>query len=161
MAAAARIFRRASSHTSHISHFPHVTLDMGARTRAPVTVRNIYCIGRNYVAHAHELGNEVPSEPVIFTKSSAALRALGGGELAFSDETFHYEAELVLLLGQAPVPLGALQEGRELECVQGFGLGLDLTRRGKQSELKRAGLPWTVSRSLPYRRGPRSQRRRS
>ena len=51
-----------------------------------------YCIGRNYAAHARELGNEVPKEePVIFMKSSAALRPLEQGEISFADETFHHE----------------------------------------------------------------------
>lgn len=51
-----------------------------------------YCIGRNFAAHARELGNEIPKEdPVIFLKSSAALRPLHEGELAFNEETFHHE----------------------------------------------------------------------
>ena len=138
-----------TSAASHLASFPHVNLALTKTTKAPIAVRNIYCIGRNYVAHALELGNKVPTEePVIFTKSSASLRGLEGGELAFADETFHFEAELVLLLGPAHVPLGALTAGREADCVQGYGLGLDLTRRAKQSELKKGGLPWTVSKSF-------------
>ena len=57
------------------------------------------------------------------------------------------EVELVALVG-THVPLGGLPHGRELECVRAVGLGLDLTRRGKQSELKKGGLPWTVSKSF-------------
>ena len=56
-----------------------------------------YCIGRNYAAHARELGNEVPKEePVIFMKSSAALRPLERGEISFADETFHHEVSAIL-----------------------------------------------------------------
>ena len=144
--AAARLWRRHAS-SGLPAHVPAVELQIGRRT-APVGARNIYCIGRNYAAHAIELNNAVPTEePVIFMKSNAALRGLEDERLAFSDETFHFEAELVLLVGEH-VPLGALAAGRELECLKAAGLGLDLTRRGKQSELKAAGLPWTLSKSF-------------
>jgi len=118
----------------------------GAPTSVPIT--NVWCIGRNYVEHAKELGNAVPTEePVIFLKSSSAVRPLESGLLAFADETFHHEIELVLLVGKH-VPLGALAVGQEVDCVSAVGLGLDLTRRGKQSELKKAGLPWTLAKSF-------------
>lgn len=123
---------------------------MGNKNTAPVPVRNIYCVGRNYVEHALELNNPVPTEtPVIFLKASSSLRSLDDAAHngAFADETFHFEAELVLLVG-AHVPLGSLQPGRETECLQGFGLGLDLTRRGVQSELKKEGKPWTLAKSF-------------
>jgi len=112
-------------------------------------VRNIYCIGRNYAAHAAELGNAVPQEePVIFMKSSASLRPLGKGDLAFEHEVFHHEIELVLLIG-TPVPRGKLSlDANGSDCVRAVGLGLDLTRRAKQTELKKAGLPWTASKSF-------------
>ena len=88
---------------------------------AGVEIRNVYCIGRNYAAHARELNNPVPTEePVIFLKSSTSVRpdafveapsasnsAWASGPLAYEHETFSYEAELVLLVGEH-VPLGAL-----------------------------------------------------
>ena len=130
-------------------HVPSVDVKL-ARGSAPVPVRNVYCIGRNYAEHARELGNAVPKEePVIFLKSSASLRGLAAPpeSVAFAEETFHFEAELVLLVG-SHVPLGTLVEGREEECIRAVGLGLDLTRREKQRVLKKAGLPWTVSKSF-------------
>jgi len=138
---------------SHLANLPHVDLLLDkSKVTAPVSVRNIYCIGRNYAEHATELGNAVPNEaPVIFLKSSASIRPLDDGyrphECAFDDEPLHFEAELVLLVG-SHVPLASLREGRETECLQGFGLGLDLTRRGVQSELKREGKPWTLAKSF-------------
>ena len=60
----------------------------------------IYCIGRNYKKHAEELGNAVPTEPMVFLSSPTALRNLQTGELAYSEETFHYEAELVLKINR-------------------------------------------------------------
>jgi 2-keto-4-pentenoate hydratase/2-oxohepta-3-ene-1,7-dioic acid hydratase in catechol pathway len=130
-------------------YVPHVQVIGVNRRPLPYLVRNIYCIGRNYAEHARELGNAIPEEePVIFLKSSSSLRALQpSSPLAFADETFHFECELVLLVG-SHVPLGKLEAGSERQCLEAIGLGLDLTRRSKQSELKKAGLPWTVSKSF-------------
>ena len=113
-------------------------------------VRNVWCIGRNYAAHARELGNAVPTEePVIFLKASSACRPLSAGPIAFESETFHHEIEMVLLVGEH-VPLGGLTAADRdpTACVRAVGLGLDLTRRGKQTELKKAGLPWTLAKSF-------------
>lgn len=105
-------------------------------------------LGRNYVEHAKELGNAVPKEePVIFLKSSSSVRSLEGGQIAFASQVFHHEIELVLLVGQH-VPLNTVAEGCELDCIRAVGLGLDLTRREKQAELKSAGLPWTLAKSF-------------
>ena len=92
----------------------------------PVTPSKIVCIGRNYVSHIRELGNEVPDEMVVFCKPNSAigteLRAEHGGE------ALHYEGEIALLV----------QGGR----FAGAGFGLDLTKRRLQSRLKKNGLPW-------------------
>ena len=67
---------------------------------------------------------------------------------AFEGALSRLQVELVVLVG-AHTPLGALSSGgSELDCVRAVGLGLDLTRRGKQNELKKAGLPWTASKSF-------------
>jgi 2-keto-4-pentenoate hydratase/2-oxohepta-3-ene-1,7-dioic acid hydratase in catechol pathway len=105
---------------------------------------SIYCIGRNYAEHAAELGNPVPAEPVVFLKSTAALRPLAGGITAFPGETFHHEAELVVRLGRS-VPFGA-EAG--WEAVDALALGIDLTRREVQARLKEKGLPWTTAKSF-------------
>ncbi|MEZ4235589.1 MAG: fumarylacetoacetate hydrolase family protein [Myxococcota bacterium] len=108
-------------------------------------VGTVYAIGRNYAAHARELGNPVPQgDPVVFLKARAAVRGLEPAPLAFPDWTFHHEVELVLLVGEA-VPLGAAGAWSQ---VAGVALGLDLTRRDVQSEAKQAGLPWTAAKSF-------------
>ena len=87
----------------------------------------IVCVGRNFVAHAEELGNPVPEEMVVFCKPASAI-----GRILHShsgDEALHYEGEICLMMG-------------EQGTVRGAGFGLDLTRRGLQSELKAKGLPW-------------------
>ncbi len=86
----------------------------------------IVCIGRNYVAHIEELGNERPEEMVAFCKPASAI----GERLQarFDGETLHYEGEICLLIGDGG--------------IAGVGFGLDLTRRQTQSRLKQKGLPW-------------------
>lgn len=105
---------------------------------------NIYCIGRNYSEHAKELGNDVPSEPVVFLKAPSALRTLEGQELAFPDESIHHEVEVVLLIGRTLRPGEKISE----DVIAGVSLGLDLTRRDVQSQLKKQGLPWTTAKSF-------------
>jgi 2-keto-4-pentenoate hydratase/2-oxohepta-3-ene-1,7-dioic acid hydratase in catechol pathway len=110
-----------------------------------LTAKTVFCIGRNVFAHAVELGNEAPSEPLVFMKSVGALRPLDAtGVIAYPDETFHHEAEAVVVVGQ-PVPLGATVGW---EAVEGVALGLDLTRRPVQNQLKKKGLPWILAKSF-------------
>lgn len=102
-------------------------------------IRNIYCIGRNYRLHALELGNEVPEEPLVFTKPSHAVIPMNGNvvELSGSRGEVHFELEIVLRIGRSLEP-GAEPD----ECIDGFALGLDLTLRDVQSKLKAKGHPW-------------------
>lgn len=121
---------------------PSVTIE----NFGPAPVSTIYGIGRNYAEHAKELGNQAPvGEPVVFLKSPASLRPLAAGKVAFGAESFHHEAELVLRIGQT-VPLGS--RGLGWSAVDAIGLGIDLTRREKQAELKSKGLPWTLAKSF-------------
>jgi len=90
-----------------------------------VTPSKIVCIGRNYVDHAKELGNDIPSEPVIFIKPNSSIsKRLSIG----SKEPNHYEAEICFLV----------QKGQ----LVAVGFGLDLTKRATQTRLKEACLPW-------------------
>lgn len=105
---------------------------------------NVYCIGRNYADHAKELGNEIPTEPVVFLKAPSALRALASGPLAFPDETFHHELELCLLVGRHLERVSDVHA----DAVIAVTLGLDLTRRPVQEQAKKKGLPWTTAKSF-------------
>lgn len=120
------------------------TSDVRMQDGTLVPVGTIYCIGRNYAEHAKELGNAVPSEPVVFMKAAATLRPMASGPLAFADETFHHEAEVVFLVGR-DIALGGTGDARDIAAA---GLGLDLTRREVQSALKAKGLPWTTAKSF-------------
>ncbi|KRF43386.1 fumarylacetoacetate hydrolase family protein [Paenibacillus sp. Soil787] len=102
-------------------------------------VRNIYCVGRNYRAHAAELGNDVPDQPMIFTKPTHALAPMNGGELALPGDQgeIHYEAELVLHIAKP------YTEGIQVdEIVDKYALGIDFTLRDVQNVIKKKGQPW-------------------
>ena len=103
---------------------------------------NIYCIGRNYQEHAAELGNQVPTEPIVFLKSPAALRAHDEPGIAFPEETYSHEIELVLLIGHHYPHL------KNWPKVCAVGLGIDVTRREVQTALKAKGLPWTKAKNF-------------
>ena len=107
-------------------------------------LKNIYCVARNYALHAKELNNEIPDEPVIFLKSTTSVRSLSQGDIAFADEQFHYEAEVVCLIGKDT----SMGDNLSIDVIDSFALGIDLTRRKKQTELKKKGHPWTLSKSF-------------
>ncbi len=112
----------------------------------PAPVPTIYGIGRNYLEHVKELGNTPPvGEPVVFLKAPSSLRPLASGKMGFPDTAFHYEAELVLRIGQTTA-VGT--KGVGWDIVDAIGLGIDITRREKQAELKAKGLPWTLAKSF-------------
>ena len=113
----------------------------------PLTIGKVVCVGRNYVAHAHELGNEVPSSPLLFMKptssivsisSTAAANKLVRPDTSRYGET-HYEAELCIQLS-ADLPAATVEQAKQ--AVGGVTLGLDLTLRDLQSKLKDKGQPW-------------------
>ncbi|MDX9759382.1 MAG: fumarylacetoacetate hydrolase family protein [Bacteroidota bacterium] len=111
-----------------------------------VDVGTIYCIGRNYIKHIRELENEVSTEPVLFLKPAASLiTQLREIELPAFSADVHHEAEMVLLIGR---------EGRNIpeeharHHIAGIAVGLDLTARDTQHELKEKGLPWAISKGF-------------
>lgn len=106
-------------------------------------VGKIVCVGRNYEAHAAEMGAERPSEPMLFLKPSTALLP-GGGVVRlppWSDEV-HHELELVVRMGERLQAATVEEAGR---AVDAWGVGLDLTARDVQSRAKQAGHPWAVA----------------
>jgi 2-keto-4-pentenoate hydratase/2-oxohepta-3-ene-1,7-dioic acid hydratase in catechol pathway len=110
-------------------------------------VGTIYCIGRNYSAHALEMGAEVPEKPLVFIKPSAAYM-YGQNAIIQRPEyskEMHHEAELVVVIGE-DVPHDAGDEIGNYIC--GYGIGLDLTLRDVQSIAKQKGEPWSISKSF-------------
>ena len=119
---------------------------MSALSLTPETVGTLYCVGRNYVAHAKELNNPVPSSPVIFTKARSTVCAMTGeltlpGALGRCD----HETEVVIRIGK---PLYQADEPQALSAISHIGMGLDLTLRDKQTELKQKSHPWDLAKSF-------------
>ncbi|MDO5059646.1 MAG: fumarylacetoacetate hydrolase family protein [Neisseria sp.] len=111
-----------------------------------LAANTVFCIGRNYVAHIAELSNEMPTEPLVFLKPNACLLN-SGAEIALPpfSRNVHYEAELVLLIGE---DANALTAENALSIVAGYGVGLDLTARDVQDVAKSKGLPWTKAKGF-------------
>jgi len=100
----------------------------------------IFCIGRNYVAHAKELGNEVPEEPVIFMKpKSALLQAHTPFYYPEFTNELHYECELVIQICKNGKHIQEQFAGKYYDAITA---GIDFTARDIQNELKKKGLPW-------------------
>lgn len=103
-------------------------------------IGKIVCIGRNYVAHAKELGNVVPTKPLLFMKPASCIRHVSEG-VSFPRDLgeCHYECELVIQLNK-DLSNATLDEVQN--AIGKVTLGLDLTLRDVQSQLKEQGLPW-------------------
>ncbi|ENW20625.1 Fumarylacetoacetate hydrolase family protein [Acinetobacter haemolyticus CIP 64.3 = MTCC 9819] len=101
----------------------------------------IVCVGRNYAEHAKELGNAVPDRPILFMKPPSSLATLAQG-VAWNQALgeCHYECEICLQIAH---PLSQeTDKNKALEAIGAITLGLDLTLRDLQSELKDKGQPW-------------------
>lgn len=119
---------------------PAATVEVaGSPDRLPV--RRIFCVGRNYAAHAREMGKDPDRDPpFFFTKPSDAVVA-SGEAVAYPPDTnnFHYEAELVVAIGTGGRNIA---EADSLSHVWGYAVGNDLTRRDLQLEAREKGRPW-------------------
>jgi 2-keto-4-pentenoate hydratase/2-oxohepta-3-ene-1,7-dioic acid hydratase in catechol pathway len=106
----------------------------------------IICIGRNYADHAKELGNQIPSEPVIFMKPDSAILSKGSAFFIpeFSSDV-HFEAELVVRIDR----LGKnIEERFAHRYFSQIAMGIDFTARDLQQKLKEKGLPWEKAKSF-------------
>lgn len=113
---------------------------------APVPVGKILCLARNYVAHAHELGNEVPTDPVLFSKPASSIVKSGENVIIPSySNSCHHEAELAVLIGGNGKDI-APEDAMSLVC--GYGVALDMTLRDTQTELKSKGYPWDLAKGF-------------
>ena len=112
----------------------------------PLPPGKLVCVGRNYVAHADELGNAVPDEPLLFIKPNTALTPLSPSfTIPTHSGVVHHETELALLIGH-PLRRATIAEAQE--ALLGIGLALDLTLRDRQSELKSLSHPWEKAKAF-------------
>jgi fumarylpyruvate hydrolase len=112
-------------------------------------VHRIYCVGRNYAAHAREMGHDSSREvPFFFLKPADAI-TLPGQTVPYPrmSHEFHHEVELVLAIGKAGAEI---PETRAFEHIWGTAVGVDLTRRDLQMEAKRQGRPWDMGKAFDY-----------
>jgi 2-keto-4-pentenoate hydratase/2-oxohepta-3-ene-1,7-dioic acid hydratase in catechol pathway len=116
-------------------------------------VRRIYCIGRNYAAHAREMGSDPTREPpFFFQKPTDAIQHVPAGTVADHlypslTRNYHYEAELVACIGRGGrnIPVASA-----LEHVYGYTLGLDMTRRDLQRAMGDEKKPWEIGKSFDH-----------
>lgn len=110
-------------------------------------VRRIFCVGRNYAAHAREMGRDPDREPPFFFTKWAETVVPDGSQIAYPPGTanFHYEAELVVAIGKAGF---AIDRARALDHVWGYATGLDMTRRDLQLEARDKGRPWDIGKNV-------------
>ena len=117
----------------------------GSEDRYPV--RRVYCIGRNYGAHAREMGYDPDREPPFFFMKPADAVVHGTGSIPYPSRTadLHHEIELVVGIGRGG---SNIPTNQALEHVYGYAVGIDFTRRDLQKEAKKLGRPWDTAKGF-------------
>ncbi|WP_347555901.1 fumarylacetoacetate hydrolase family protein [Robbsia sp. KACC 23696] len=124
-----------------------------AGANADFPVRRIYCVGRNYAAHAREMGHDPDREPPFFFSkpADAVVYVAPGSEGAFpyptKSDDVHFELELVAAIGKGGKNIPAAEA---LDHVYGYALGLDMTRRDLQAASKKLGRPWETAKGFDH-----------
>lgn len=120
----------------------------GSNTEFPV--RRIYCVGRNYVEHAQEMGFTGREAPFFFCKPADSIVVVPQGEtvtIPYPSETsnLHHEIELVVAIGKGG---SNIAESDAAKHIFGYAVGLDMTRRDLQMDLRKAGRPWELGKAF-------------
>jgi fumarylpyruvate hydrolase len=120
---------------------------LGMDKRFPVN--RVYCVGRNYAAHAIEMGSSDREAPFFFSKPSNAV-IFDGKQIPYPSRTadLHHEVELVVALG--PNAGCKLTQEQANEAIFGYAVGIDFTRRDLQAEAKNKGRPWDTSKGFDF-----------
>ena len=113
-------------------------------------VRRIYCVGRNYVEHAQEMGFSGREPPFFFMKPGDAVVPVAEGETGVIDypsltQNLHHEIELVVAIGTGGRNIAAAEA---FQHIYGYAVGLDMTRRDLQGEMKKQGRPWCIGKGF-------------
>ncbi|VXB30807.1 fumarylacetoacetate hydrolase family protein [Massilia sp. 9I] len=133
-----------SSYVIHAPAQPSLAV-AGSQDRFPI--RRVFCVGRNYGAHAREMGSDPNREPPFFFTKPADAVVPASGAVPYPPATgdLHHEVELVVALGAGGADITSEQA---LSLVWGYGVGLDLTRRDLQAVAKDAGRPWDMAKGF-------------
>jgi len=128
---------------------PSVPVQGGAAT-ASFPVHRIYCVGRNYVEHAIEMGHSGREAPFFFMKPADAVLPIAEGTVGQMhyptlSKSLHHELEMVVAIGTGGRDIPAAQA---LQHVWGYAVGLDMTRRDLQAEAKKLGRPWCIAKGF-------------
>jgi fumarylpyruvate hydrolase len=132
---------------------PQVTVPV-AGSDALFPVRRIYCVGRNYAAHAREMGFDPDREPpFFFCKPASGIVVVPEGvtvDLPYPSRTedYQHEIELVVAIGDTGLPGRDIAVGDALAHVWGYGVGLDMTRRDLQIKSRDKGRPWELGKAF-------------
>jgi len=118
-------------------------------TSALFPVHRIYCVGRNFADHAIEMGHDPDKEPPFFFQKNPDTLATPESGFPYPGATkdVHHEVELVVALknGGSDIPVE-----KALDCVYGYAIGLDMTRRDLQAEAKKHGRPWEIAKAFEH-----------
>lgn len=119
----------------------------GQQGRFPV--HRIYCVGRNYAAHAIEMGGDPNREPPFFFQKNPDNLVLGGGDFPYPPKSanVHHEIELVIAIGKGGKEIPT---ARALDHVYGYAIGIDMTRRDLQDECKKMARPWEIAKAFEH-----------
>lgn len=128
---------------------PSVPVQGGAAA-ARFPVHRIYCVGRNYVEHAIEMGHSGREAPFFFMKPADAVLPIAEGTVGQMhyptlSKSLHHELELVVAIGKGGRDIPAAQA---MQHVWGYAVGLDMTRRDLQGEAKKLGRPWCIGKGF-------------
>ena len=112
-------------------------------------VRRIFCVGRNYAAHAREMGHDPDREPPFFFTKPADAILTGGADMPYPPATkdLHHEVELVVAIGTGGANIPVEQAKSH---IWGYAAGLDMTRRDVQGEAKKLGRPWDMGKGFDH-----------
>jgi len=112
-------------------------------------VRRVYCVGRNYAEHAREMGHDPDREPPFFFMKPTDAIVTSGANVPYPPLTqnLHHEVELVVAIGTGGADIAAADAERH---IYGYAVGLDLTRRDLQQDLRKAGRPWEMGKGFDH-----------
>lgn len=134
--------------TSYVISPPEIAALPVEGTAELFPVNRIFCIGRNYAAHAVEMGHDPDKEPpFFFFKHPANITTDGTFPYPTMSSDVHHEVEMVVALAKGGSDIAVADA---LEHVYGYGVGLDMTRRDLQGEAKKLGRPWEVGKSFEH-----------